>query len=98
MDKIVVKNAIGSLDKLLSRAKRALSEIEQDRFGITDYLEVGGFLNPEAVLGDTLEEIHDILLIVLEAARMPEARASLIEMWPKFTSEKDGLQHIDVNR
>jgi len=97
MDKTVVKNSIGSLDQLLSRAKSALSQIEQDRFGLVDDSDTGGFVDPKAALGDTLEELHDILLVVLEAAEMPEAKASMIEEWPTFTSAKDGLSHVEVD-
>jgi hypothetical protein len=39
--------------------------------------------------------MHDILLVVLEAAQMLEARASLVKAWPKFKSVKDGLRHTD---
>jgi hypothetical protein len=62
-----------------------------------DDSDTGGFVDPKAALGDTLEELHDILLVVLEAAEMPEAKASMIEEWPTFTSAKDGLSHVEVD-
>jgi hypothetical protein len=34
-----------------------------------------------------LEELHDILLVVLEAAGMPETRASLASKWGGFVSK-----------
>lgn len=38
MDKDVVKNAIGGIDNILSKVKRALRELEYDRFGGSDDL------------------------------------------------------------
>jgi len=97
MDNLIVKNAIGGLDKLLSQARRALWEVGREVFvgydeGDEDH---SGFADPRGALGANLEELHDILLVVLEAAQMPESRTSLVKAWPKFTSAKDGLRHTD---
>lgn len=94
----VVKNAVGGVEKLLSEARRALSQVETEVFGLSSYRrEGGGYEYPRYAMGGYLLEIHDILLVVLEAAEMPGTRASLIKAWSKFTSAKTGLRHTDDN-
>ncbi len=78
MEIAVVKNAVGSLDKLLSNAKHALWDVEREVFGDPGYGEATGYVYPRAAMKGFLEELHDILLVVLEAADMPETRTSLI--------------------
>jgi hypothetical protein len=97
MDSLIVKNAIGGLDKILSQARRALWEVGREIYVGTDENSEnrGSYADPRGALGAQLEELHDILLIVLEAAQMPEARAALLKTWPKFRSAKDGLRHTD---
>jgi hypothetical protein len=97
MDSLVVKNAIGGLDKLLSQARRALWEVGRETFVGNDDYEGSGFADPHAALAGTLEELHDILLVILEAAQMPEAKAALVGAWPKFTSAEDGLSRTDID-
>jgi hypothetical protein len=41
-----------------------------------------------------LEELYNILLIVLEAAQMPDAKASLIKKWKEFSSRSDGISGV----
>ena len=96
MDSLVVRNAVGGLDKLVSQARRALWEIGRDTFVGGEYDNQGSYADPEAALGGILEEVHGILLIVLEAAQMPQARASLVKTWPTFTSGK-GLRHTEID-
>jgi hypothetical protein len=100
MDSLIVKNAIGGLDKILSQARRALWEVEREIYvGYDeDSEDQGGYADPRGALGAQLEELHDVLLVVLQAAQMPEARASLVKAWPKFKSAKDGLRHTDENQ
>lgn len=75
----VVTNAIGALDKLLSQAREALWQVEREVFGDPGYGADGGtYEYPRRALQGYLGELHDILLVVLEAAEMPEARASLV--------------------
>jgi hypothetical protein len=95
MDSIVVKNAIGSLDKLLSKANEALWDIAREEFGVSAYPgEGGGFEYPRRALKYFLEELHDILLVILEAAGMPESRASLVNRWGGFADGKK-LEHTN---
>jgi hypothetical protein len=92
MDTAVVKNAIGALEKALAQTKRALWEVAGDMYGWCGD-EHGSYEHPRLVMAWQLEELHDVLLVVLEAAQMPEARLSLVEAWSGFTSAKDGLGH-----
>ena len=84
MDKEVVKSAIGGVDALLSKAKRALREIEFTRFGGWD--NEGSYESPEDAMVWHLHQLHDHLLVILEAAGMPEARAHLIARWGRSQS------------
>ncbi len=95
MNIAVVTNALGSLDKLLSQAKAALWDIEREAFGNWGFGEAGGYEFPDAAMAEFLEELHDVLLVILEAAEMSETRASLINAWRGFKNE--GLTHINKN-
>ena len=95
MDIAVVKIALGSLDKVLSQAKQALWEIEREVFGDPGYGDAGGYAFPRQAMRMFLEELHDLLLVVLEAAGMPETRASLNSQWPGFVDR--GLDHTTDN-
>jgi hypothetical protein len=92
----VVKNALGTLDELLSTVKRALQQVESEVFGTWYGNDSDGrYENPRAAMGWYLEELYDILLVVLEAAEMPQARASLITAWTKYKSEPKKLEHTE---
>jgi hypothetical protein len=94
----VVKNAIGALEKLLSEAKNALAQVEREVFHLWSYRDSGGsFEYPREAMAGFLQELHDVLLVVLEAAEMPEARTSLIKEWPSFTSSQTGLSRTEDN-
>jgi hypothetical protein len=85
MDHGIVKNAIGGLDEILSNARRALFEIGRGEFSKRGYYysyDGSGYEEPHMALAGFLEEIYDSLLVILEAAQMPEAKASLIAAWP----------------
>jgi hypothetical protein len=57
MDIAVVKNAVGSLEKLLSRAKEALWDVEREVFGDPGYGDAGGYAYPRAAMKAFLEEL-----------------------------------------
>jgi len=42
---------------------------------------------------DHLQKLHDSLLVVLEAADMPESRSALVKSWEEFKANKDGLRY-----
>ena len=93
MDIAVVRNALGSLDNLLSKARDAVWDIAREEFGVSAYEgELSGYAYPRRALKAFLEELHDVLLVVFEAAGMPETRSSLIDAWRGFTDGK-GLGH-----
>lgn len=83
MNKSVVKNAIGTLDKLLSEAKNALAQVEREVFNLWNRDNSVSFEYPREAMAEFLQELHDVLLVVLEAAEMPEARTSLIKEWDR---------------
>jgi hypothetical protein len=95
---VVVKNAGGELNKLLVQAKSALRQVEAEVFNLRLSADEGIYDQPNLALEGHLQELHDILLVVLEAAEMPGTRASLIESWREFTSQNGGLRNtIDNN-
>ena len=96
MNIAVVKNAIGWLDKLLSKAKEALWNVERDVFGDPGYGDAGGYEYPRDAMGAFIGELQSVLLVILEAADLPWTRASLVETWPKFL-EGGGLKHTIEN-
>jgi len=93
MDKLVVSNAIGGIDAILSKAKRALRELVYEEFGGGD--DLGSYESPVDAMVYHFDQLHDHLLIVLEAAEMPEARAGLIDKWVQFKKQEGGLRHTD---
>jgi hypothetical protein len=93
MDKEVVKNAIGGIDNILSKAKRALREMEYSKFGGWD--DLGSYESPDDALVYHFHQLYDHLLVVLEAAEMPDARANLVSKWAEFEKLDEGLRHTD---
>jgi hypothetical protein len=87
----VVEHALGELDRILSAAKSALRQVEAETFNLRSD-EDGGYEEPLFALESHLEHLHDLLMVVLEAAEMPETRASLIEAWSEFTAQKHALR------
>lgn len=98
MNNAVVANAIGGLDKILAISRDALWELTRNSFtsGRDDDGPIGGFADPEAALGGSLEELHDVLMVVLEASDLPDTKAALVKKWPEF--EKVGLRHFYVDQ
>jgi len=79
MNEAVIKNAIGSLELKLAEVKDALRQIAADEFHFRYTSDTGSWDNPRGALGMLLKEMYDILLVVLEAAGLPETRRALIE-------------------
>ncbi len=93
MDKEVVKNAIGGIDNILSKAKRALREMEYVKFGGGD--DLGSYESPDDAMVYHFDQLYDHLLVVLEAAEMPNARVNLVAKWEEFSKLDKGLRHTD---
>jgi hypothetical protein len=64
-----------------------------ERFGGGD--DLGGYESPVDAMVYHFDQLYDHLLIILEAAEMPEARADLIAKWAEFQKQENGLRHTD---
>ena len=93
MDKDVVRSAIGGIDAILSKAKRALREVIYEKFGGGD--DLGSYESPIDAMVYHFHQLYDHLLLVLEAAELPEARTDLIAKWAEFKKLNGGLRHTD---
>jgi hypothetical protein len=87
-------NALGTLDKSLGKAKDAEFDVAREIYGVSAYGEGGGYADPRGALRVYLEGLYDMLLVVLEAADMPETRASLAKAWDQFKNPK-GLEYTN---
>src|SRR6266853_2335817 len=92
----IVKNAVGTLEILLSRAKEALQDVGREE-GLDPGYSGAAYEYPREAMKSLLVELHDVLLVVLEAADMRETRASLVKAWSGFV-EGNGLTHTIINR
>lgn len=97
VDKNVIVEAMGELDRELGEGRDALRQVESDVFGYDAIFQAGTFADPKAALGATLERLEGILEVVLEAAAMPETRLSLIKQWEKHQKGREGLQSLIKN-
>jgi hypothetical protein len=97
MDPAVIRSAVGGLETLLRTAKGALWQVEREVFGDSGYGndEGGTYEYPRYAMADRLEHLHDSLLVVLEAASIPQARADLIAAWGRFKKNKHGLRYTN---
>lgn len=93
MDTKVVQNALGGIETILSKAKRALREVIYEEFGGSD--DLGSYESPRDAMVFHFDQMYDHLLVILEAAEMPEARANLIERWAEFKKLDGGLRHTE---
>jgi hypothetical protein len=94
MNTTVVQNAIGELERQLSKARDALTQMEAERHGYPEYLPHIGYENPEEALAGHLDELEESLMIVLEAAEMRETRASMSAAWTAFKKVPKGLKTV----
>jgi hypothetical protein len=95
MDSLVIKNAIGTLDEIYGDASRALLELSWEFFGGRYDDGLGYYQEPREALEGKLEELYNLLLVVLEAAQMPDAKAELTAKWSKFCLMAAGISHIE---
>ncbi len=81
-----IRSALADIERDLERARSAKTQIENDA---TRRPTSGGvFEEPEAALGAILTEIYERVLVVLEAAGLPETRSRFLERLMHF--EKTG--------
>ena len=92
----MVQNAVGTLDKLLSEAKAALAQVQAETFKLWHVPSDGGvYDHPRGAMAEILQELYEVLLVVPEAAEMPQSRASLVTAWADFGSLPRKLEHTD---
>ena len=89
----VLEKSLGEINKLLADARSALAQVEAEVFQFSIKDQNGFFEQPRLAMASFLQQLHDILLVVLEAAEMPETRATLVKRWTEFTSAREGLRH-----
>ncbi|MBR0684420.1 hypothetical protein JQ594_00695 [Bradyrhizobium manausense] len=92
----VVNNAVGMLEQLMFKAQDALRDLERDMYGTPARFDPP-YEYPLYALEEHLQELHDVMLVVLEAAGMLETRVALVKAWPTFKKKKGGLRYTDDN-
>lgn len=93
MNDAIARRAVGELEKLLRPAKRALWQVEREVFGDPGFGDDEGFYEyPRYAMESHLEDLYESLLIVLEAAEMPQTRRDLIGAWRRFKDAPEGLK------
>jgi hypothetical protein len=91
----VISNAIGGLTDLLGKSKDALIQIEAEEYG---YFTTIRYEDARAALGFYLDALGVELLVVLEAAKMPQTRISVDTAWAEFKNKPRGLYQIILDR
>jgi hypothetical protein len=86
LDTVVIKAALSGLETELARAQDAKNQIENEISG--GHAKSYGYEDAEAALPLLLNRVHDMLVVVLEAAGLAATRSSLIKKWAQF--EKHG--------
>src|ERR1700760_4189271 len=96
MDSPVIRNAIGTLDRMLGGTKETLWAIEYELLQYFGKREEEFDYRAKAFVWQ-LAELYDVLLVVLEAAQLSHARENLMEAWKSFKTAENGLRsfHID---
>src|SRR5580704_1189377 len=85
MDISLVKAVLSGLDLKMERAREARRQIEREEGRKSKGEEVnypdGSFEEPKEALVSLLEEIHEILLVELEALELHKTRQRFVEKW-----------------
>ncbi len=87
MDASRIRAALSDLEHELERARGVKTQIENEATGRPT--EGGSYEDPQAALGTILWRMHEVLLVVLEAAGLPDTRSRLVEKWAQFEKEKE---------
>lgn len=82
MDSLVVKNALGSLERVLSQARQALRDIEREAFGGLVFGDFGEYEYPDQAMAGFLEE--------------PMQPRSLSQMWSTITTTLPRIRFHDL--
>src|SRR6266581_6895821 len=73
MDASRIRAALSDLERELERARGAKTQIENEATGRPT--EGGSYEEPKAALGSILKGMYEVLLVVLEAAGLPNTRS-----------------------
>jgi hypothetical protein len=87
MDTSVIRAALVELQGLLEDARAAKNQIESAHAGRR--IEGSYYEDPEAAFASILNDLYEILLVLLEAAGMPETRQRLLNKWVSFEKAGD---------
>ncbi|MDS4068468.1 MAG: hypothetical protein RKO24_02490 [Candidatus Competibacter sp.] len=88
MNSSAILSALMTLESELDDARRAKRQIEAEKTGEPTTYDF--FEDSKAALTSVLNEIHDLLLVVLEAADLPQTRSCLIKKWREL-QKKGGI-------
>ena len=85
MNETIVRNAIAKLEEIVAEAEEARQQVQIEVFGGQHPPSGRGYYdNPAGALGMHLADAYDRLLILFEAARMPQGRAELVRRWSAY--------------
>jgi len=87
----VVQNAVGELQRILGKARDALTQIEAEAYSGQDYV---GYEHPDEALAGHLDDLQQMLMVVLEAADLRDTRAALNGAWATFKKQTQGLKTV----
>jgi hypothetical protein len=87
MDTAIIRAALAELQGLLEDARAAKNQIESDHTGRR--IEGSFYEYPEAAFTSILNDLYEILLVLLEAAGVPETRRRLLDKWASFEKAGD---------
>jgi hypothetical protein len=97
MNVTVVQNAVGEFLRKLGQARDALRQVEAGRYGPREEAERIHYEYPEGQLAACLNDLQQRLMVLLDAADMPNTRASLDAAWSVFQEKPDGLSTVHHN-
>ena len=86
MNSDIIRAALVDLERELEHARGAKSQIEN--IATNTPTDGGVFEEPELALASILTDLYETLLVVLEAAGLPETRDRLLEKWGNLNVDK----------
>ncbi len=93
----VIRNALGALDGSINAIRDAVRDIEADLFDDQQRSRTYQYEEPKDVLEEQLERIGQILLVVLEAAEMPDTRRQFEVEWARLAAPKGAFRRTVNN-
>jgi len=96
LDISVVQSALPELESRLRDAAAAKTQIAEENHGASHTVGGSIYEDPRAAIEAILGEMYQILLIVFEAAQLPDAQGRLEAKWNQLSSE-GGIGHSSWN-